>query len=1022
MTQPTTAVTQRAYTLRLRCRSGKCAACGKDDCRKCWSRALWETHKAVNAGANVFGEWLLTLRGGLDHKLAETANHQQRKLRRVLLALSWLSVEDERGAPASDDLIVAYGDKCERARDNQESRNRKVEAALRQILAETTDDANEINAWVADCEGSFKVAIREDAVRVNRRACFDRENQRLDGALTDDAVWDLLKPVFRSPQKMLAPAALGEDEDQTRAVGRKPTSDRAATDRAKAAPNDGRHGSEAEDTAAAKDFVIQAGHWVSSRWGTGPKSDSNQIDASLLRIVEVSPSEIVGKTGSAATVLLCDVLGAGLPDGADPNAALATLKQAVGWKGHPSTGEFALRELAGHSNVSQAVWDDVCRKLQKALSKEKQSPNHLSNNSGGWTDHLRRDVEDHSGIPFRTPSVAGRTSDNTKEYAVMLDHAMRRVSITHSWIKRAEAARAKFATDCKRIDDVPRRIREWLDDFFWRRGGDTNANEGYSVRRRALGGKHAKAWKAVVARWMTCASENERRDAVGAIQSEWDDDEKFGHSELFIALAAEEAADVWKVGPEALIDYVTARDAETRARHYKVPAYRHPDAYHNPVFVDFGYSRWRVEYAAHMARHRVLKAERGVQQKREHLASQSNEKHKEKAQSALKAAEKRLNRIRAEFAAANADSIIRLRLWDGQEFRLSDELSGGITWHSARLRKDVIMAPTNDHQETGAISRVARADRHGRAAAGAKNGSVVEVSNVFEEDHWNARLQLPRRALLKIAKQLASGKTPTLLKWFVTLSSRLRPQPNGPFLKYERENDKSIQPDTQTDRGAKLISLAPKPSRRKRDEWRGLAYPFKRREYEDRSGHAKILLSRLPKLRILSVDLGHRFAAACAVWETLSLSVMREEIEGRKIIAGGMAEGDLYCHTSHTAEDGKQRTTIYRRIAADKLEDGSDNSPPHPAPWARLERQFFIKLQGEERPARMASKAEYAYVQELEKTFGRERGAKKPLPWQVDELMAEAVRSLRLALRRHGDTARIAFGLVSEYKFGSPLI
>ena len=32
--------------------------------------ALWATHEAVNRGAKVFGDWLLTLRGGLDHNLA----------------------------------------------------------------------------------------------------------------------------------------------------------------------------------------------------------------------------------------------------------------------------------------------------------------------------------------------------------------------------------------------------------------------------------------------------------------------------------------------------------------------------------------------------------------------------------------------------------------------------------------------------------------------------------------------------------------------------------------------------------------------------------------------------------------------------------------------------------------------------------------------------------------------------------------------------------------------------------------
>ena len=56
-------VTQRAYTLRLR---------GVDPNDTSWREAVWQTHEAVNKGAKVFGDWLLTLRGGLDHNLADT--------------------------------------------------------------------------------------------------------------------------------------------------------------------------------------------------------------------------------------------------------------------------------------------------------------------------------------------------------------------------------------------------------------------------------------------------------------------------------------------------------------------------------------------------------------------------------------------------------------------------------------------------------------------------------------------------------------------------------------------------------------------------------------------------------------------------------------------------------------------------------------------------------------------------------------------------------------------------------------
>jgi hypothetical protein len=59
---PQLPTTQRAYTLRLR---------GINPTDTAWRDALWATHEAVNQGAKVFGDWLLTLRGGLCHTLAD---------------------------------------------------------------------------------------------------------------------------------------------------------------------------------------------------------------------------------------------------------------------------------------------------------------------------------------------------------------------------------------------------------------------------------------------------------------------------------------------------------------------------------------------------------------------------------------------------------------------------------------------------------------------------------------------------------------------------------------------------------------------------------------------------------------------------------------------------------------------------------------------------------------------------------------------------------------------------------------
>jgi len=62
------AVTQRAYTLRLR---------GVDPQDQSWRDALWATHEAVNKGAKAFGDWLLTLRGMSDEQLRKLARQAE---------------------------------------------------------------------------------------------------------------------------------------------------------------------------------------------------------------------------------------------------------------------------------------------------------------------------------------------------------------------------------------------------------------------------------------------------------------------------------------------------------------------------------------------------------------------------------------------------------------------------------------------------------------------------------------------------------------------------------------------------------------------------------------------------------------------------------------------------------------------------------------------------------------------------------------------------------------------------------
>ncbi|MDA8189101.1 MAG: type V CRISPR-associated protein Cas12b [Dehalococcoidales bacterium] len=258
--------TQRAYTLRL-------YGAGSEDTS--WRDALWRTHEGVNKGAKAFGDWLLTLRGGLDHNLADTKvkgrsrqpdcdpTDEERKARRILLALSWLSVESKLGAPAG--YIIAYGEEA------AEDRNDKVVAALEEILKSRNLADQEIDEWRDDCSASLSAAIRDDAVWVNRSKAFDEAVKSVGCSLTREEVWDMLRRFFKSCDAYLAPVKVSEDES-----------------------------SETEQGDKAKDLIKGAGQWLSSRFGTGKGADFKSIADVYEEIAKWAGNAQVDKTRKEA--------------------------------------------------------------------------------------------------------------------------------------------------------------------------------------------------------------------------------------------------------------------------------------------------------------------------------------------------------------------------------------------------------------------------------------------------------------------------------------------------------------------------------------------------------------------------------------------------------------------------------------------------------------------------------------------------------------------------------------------------
>lgn len=976
---PATVTTTRAYTLRLS---------GPEESN--WRDLLWNTHCAVNRGVQVWGDWLLTLRGGLPAALADDpellpitdkevkAGIKKRKLAddeseegrqqelerqrvqslRVVLALSWLSVE----APASlvpERQIVARGLKFAPDADRHKFKKQQdelIEARFCEILQRKRIRKTEHQQWKADCLPALTARIRDDAVWVDRSQCFDELAGKCGKGFNPQ--WAANTLFF----------LLGGVEEYFK------TPDLEST----AAPE-------------AKDFVQKAGNWLSTNWGAGAKSDASSIAERLEILAEAVRTEITRQSPQAALATLCRALKADPGDTADRTRLFKLLKQSVGWKGRPSKGALALEKIVNAERLTKNLCEQVRTKLLDEAADQRQKGEN-SAKAPSWMPSLRAELESRIGMPYRTHK------DLIWEQAVMLDHALRRVSAGHTWIKRAEAARRRFQEDAARMSALKTQALdavEWLDDYCTGRSVESEASGAYFIRKNAIDG-----WENVLRKW-NLASVDSAEKRVATVRDLQDELEKFGDARLFEDLATGEAQCVWRDGADILKGYVAARVAEYNQQRFKVPAYRHPDPLRNPIYTDYGKSRWGISYSAH---NRV----------------KLNEKLKKAKTDAAR------EKIREQLAEESDVAGVSLSVWTGEAV---EALS--LRWHGKRLKSDLNF---NDFDKSGVL--VSRADRFGRAVANVPAGVAVTVADVFSQNDWNGRLQLSRAELDRLAERVyesddhgilmpdyarleildeKSLKQRARLKWFLSFSAKLRPA--GPWLDFVDEHElRSGNPagiEYKNGRNGWFLSFV---------------------ENQGRKGRTRIRLARLPAgLRILSFDLGHRYGAACAVWETLSTKQFLSEIQSGEVIAGGKSKTDLFAHVRFTSNDGKSKTKIYRRIAPDDL----DGTAP-PSTWARLDRQFLIKLQGEtsrvgcghERneggrkiklklpPTRRSTEVELGTVNELRTWLGLKRiesnaNLETVGGPSVDQLFEDAVRDARCGLRRHGDYARIAYALTA---------
>ena len=151
------------------------------------------------------------------------------------------------------------------------------------------------------------------------------------------------------------------------------------------------------------------------------------------------------------------------------------------------------------------------------------------------------------------------------------------------------------------------------------------------------------------------------------------------------------------------------------------------DPLRNPIYVDFGNSRWSISYSA-------LKAAKDRPKLQQRFAKAKTDAAKAK--------------LRAQLDKAPDLRGVTLGLWTGEKVE-----DATLRWQGKRLWRDLDL----DHFDQPGEATVVRADRLGRAAGCAPQGPVT-VDEVFKAKDWNGRLQAPRKQLDSLA-DLVYGKT-----------------------------------------------------------------------------------------------------------------------------------------------------------------------------------------------------------------------------------------------------------------------
>jgi hypothetical protein len=1005
-----TNTTPRSYTLRLSPVSLKDADNNGKKKKELWER-LFQTHHAVCEGARVFGELFLNLRGGLSPDLAQDDDPELRRGRRRVLTLGWLSVEDDRGAENHPYRIK----KIDKGKSLS---NPQAQQLLKDILQEKgVTCQNLIGEWWNDCQDALTARVRTDSVWINRAAAFAAMQPPPSSEEARKILFRLCGEKFstlRLPEQVTGEEA-ADDLDPEDNEDTKPSKILEGTEEP-ADPSNKSRGVYGDLFGGDKDGKLKR------------EADKNMFAKNLMKFLRSNQDEAV------LTTAICDWRKTFGPlDTTDP---VKYPVEVISSSGAPTAVAKRYRKLLVHLRIwpqSTAKNGENGRipsnilKLDKTHTRalieyvieacEKQAPGTVRSDDESeiqdqatstlrvfnpeWGQNLQETVARQTGL-------ASNNKTATEFLRLMFALAARRMSQTHTWMKRSEVERNKVVLKARKAENELRELgfsgdaRKWLEAYEKSRSDETGALNDFRITPRAV-----SEFSEIVEKWKTCSTENERVEVIDEVQKK---SEKFGDANLFHALAEEEFDNVnpdkvWhdaqqNATAEILIHWSRLRKAQDDERRLKIPRYCHPDPFYHPAFCEYGgTSKPKVYY------------------------SWRNDKTPQNPEPGN---------------GKGSTQCLWLLL---PNFQSGEVRPCPFRWQSKRLWMDF-------GGESGTKTPISRNDRLGRAAISHSLDSktICRPQYPFSKDAkgWNARLQADRRNLEKLAgiwdenkrNWRDGGKKLLNLKWFLTFSPDL--EIVGPLNDYAA---------TYTS------EASDRPFLTKEGE-----YAIKHESNNARKGKAKLILSRLPGLRILSVDLGHRYAAACAVWETLTSDKINSVCKTAGL--GEPNENTLYLHIkTKNDKEGKAITTIYRRIGPDAIPDTGE---VHLAPWARLDRQFLIKLQGEIEEARMASNDEILFVHNLEKELGiriplidrmvahgfgateakqkirleelnkmgwspagtssgetseddDEAAGRKP-SLSVDELISSAVNTIRLALRRHGDRARIAFAMTAPYK------